>query len=118
MFEKIEKKCPKAWAKFIQNIYSREWDNILKNKYLKLNKTAEFELYVLSLSLASLIGHLLLFFDEQGIYITPFCNNAGFFGHEIKTYSKVHEIITGFKTRTEAWQSAIPKAFEILEESL
>ena len=109
MFNKIKKNSPKAWAKFIKY-------NERERPYCKPNS----EEYVLSFGLASLIGHLELFFDEQGITITietaPLVVDNPFQGKIF--YPNNILWCEPTKSRTEAWQAAIPKAFEILKESL
>ena len=116
--KEIKKKYPKTWGKFIQFIYSREWDNILENKYLKINKTSEFESYVESLSFESLSGWLFKFFDDQGIYIAIECISFGGRIWETRITSShglLYKSEILLKSRQEAKQIAFTKAFEILE---
>lgn len=57
-------------------------------------------------------GYLLKFFDSVGIIIE--CDKDGF--DIVKKGKYLHETDSIFKTRTEAQQAAIKKAFEILTQ--
>ena len=112
MFDEIKKDSQKAWAKFED--YAIENPDIEADIY---NYSDDFADDLEQVSIPTLIGHLELFFDEQGIYVEIENINENSFCWEITNPTTIYE--HGFnKSRTEAWQSAIPKAFEILEKSL
>ena len=98
MFEQIKKKCPKGWEKF------KEYDD--------------------HSGLTPLIGHLFTFFDSVGIYTTVsyFGNDDGSKVSWVYHFTIENDYPIGggrvFKLRTEAWEAAILKAFEIYEKIL
>ena len=112
MFEQIKKNSPKAWEKF-KDYYRRTY----------APEEVQFE---------ALIGHLFTFLDDQGIYINTLLSNGVFYKCEIyKLSERIHkgsrdeiDVITyGWQSqfsqsRPEAWEAAIPKAFEILQKQL
>ena len=106
MFEQIKKDSPdafKVWNNYISK-YDQLWD-------LK--------------PLESVIGWLLTFFDEQGIhivieYVCRLLSGGACYRYEVNSSRTSDRRVTldWFKSRLEAWQSAIPKAFEILQKQL
>ena len=98
MFEQIKKKCPKGWEKF------KEYDD--------------------HSGLTPLIGHLFTFFDSVGIYIELTMGSGNVFTFDIidwisdLKFRYLHAGRIEYKSRPEAWQAAIPKAFEIYEKIL
>ena len=109
MFEQIKKDCPDAWEKF--NLF-----------YYSINTNRLTTKYINSIEIHTIIGDLLLFFDEQGIRIiiedTIIRHN---FKYKINVYDDQKQFnyqefdITDYPSRLEAWQAAFTKAFEILE---
>jgi len=110
MFEQIKKDSSDAWDKFeeyaVQNISGLGiyGDDVFD----KLNRT----------KIILLIGHLFLFFDKQRIVIQISYSSGWYYRitdiDRKFTINNVDKLFCG--DRPEAWQAAIPKAFEILEE--
>jgi len=101
MFEQIKKDSPdafKVWNNYISK-YDQLWD-------LK--------------PLESVIGWLLTFFDEQRIVIQISYSSGWYYRitdiDRKFTINNVDKLFCG--DRPEAWKSAIPKAFEILQKQL
>jgi len=122
MFEQIKKNSPKAWEKFEIHMYRYMRDDL----FYAIFRTTKDKLYNWKLtSLTSLIGHLLLFFDEQGIRIiiedTIIRHN---FKYKINVYDDQKQFnyqefdIADYPSRTEAWEAAFTKAFNIYEKIL
>ena len=114
MFEQIKENSPKGWKKFFNWCCNKN----LIDKYDWISSISEIKF-------VSLIGHLFTFFDSVGIMI----NIAVWPNFEDGYTFEAGEIFTGdfagcvgaegqFNSRQEAWEAAIPKAFEIYEKIL
>lgn len=105
------KKHKKAWAKYLDYI-----------AYLRPYAAPNIDNYVSSFSIQSMLGWYILFFEENGIYISTssfFTTNSGvIFDYRIRQREKEDITIQDFKFRPECWMSMIEQAFEILEETL
>ena len=111
MFEQIKKDSLEAWDKFNQF-------------YFSINTNRLRETYLDSIDIWSIIGDLLLFFDEQGIIIEVESAKNDKWIFKIIMWGKSRKYVKilvqgkGFNSRSEAWEMAIPKAFEILQKQL
>jgi len=112
MFEQIKKDSPDAFK--VWNNYISQYDQLWDLKPLE-----------------SVIGWLFTFFDKQGIYIVlndffkvkPNMESdlkwtIGHYDKDGCTLTDIESFNKQFESRSEAWQAAIPKAFEILQKQL
>ena len=117
MFEQIKKDCPDAWERFEKYIFEKVgWEF----KHGRFRNDSQFfdDIYFL-------IGLLFTFFDEQRIhivieYVCRLLSGGACYRYEVNSSRTSDRRVTldWFKSRPEAWKSAIPKAFEILQKQL